>query len=92
MGKDSDTSWKKDNPNTFFSNSVQKADRAVKQAMSHPEEIAVEHAFNSISRAEKAFLNAEQHNEQANSVQQNKEQLELMKQQLSDVQGIVEEQ
>ena len=91
MGKDTDTSWKKDNPNTFLSNSVQKADRAVKQAMSHPEEIAVEHAFTSISRAEKAFSNAEQHNEQANSVQQNKEQLELMKQQLNDVQGIVEE-
>lgn len=92
MGKDSDTSWKKDNPNTFLSNSVQKADRAVKQAMSHPEEIAIEHAFNSISRAEKAFLNVEQNSEQANSVQQNKEQLELMKQQLNDVQGIVEEQ
>ncbi len=91
MGKDSDISWKKDNPNTFLSNSVQKADRAVKQAMSHPEEIAVEHAFNSISHAEKAFLNAEQHNEQANSVQQNKEQLGLMKQQLNDVQEIVEE-
>ena len=72
MGKQSDTSWKKDNPNTFLSNSVQKADRAVKQAMTHPEEIAVEHAFNSISRADKAFSHAEQQDEQPNSVQQNK--------------------
>ncbi|NYF25697.1 hypothetical protein [Sporosarcina sp. JAI121] len=92
MAKNSDTSWKKDNQNTFLSNSVQKADRAVKQAMSHPEEIAVEHAFNSISRAEKAFSNAEQNIEQADSVQQNKEQLDLMKQQLNDVHRIVEEQ
>ena len=63
----------------------------MKQAMSHPEEIAIEHAFNSISHAEKAFLNAEQHIEQMNTVQQNKEQLDSMKQQLNDVQGIVEE-
>ncbi|MEK5036516.1 hypothetical protein [Sporosarcina sp. FSL K6-3457] len=91
MAKRSDTSWKKDNPNTFLSNSVQKADRAVKQAMSHPEEIAVEHAFNSISRAEKAFSNVEQHKERPNSVEQNKEQLDLMKQQLNDVREIVEE-
>jgi len=91
MAKRSDTSWKKDNPNTFLSNSVQKADRAVKQAMTHPEEIAVEHAFNSISHAEKAFSHAEQQDEQANSVQQNKEQLDLMKQQLNDVNGIVKE-
>ena len=76
----------------FFGNSVQKANRAVKQAMSHPEEMAVEHAFNSISRAENAYSNAEQQNEQADSVQQNKEQLDLMKQQLNDVRGIVEEQ
>ena len=60
MAKRSETSWKKDNPNTFLSNSVQKADRAVKQAMTHPEEIAVEHAFNSIARADKASLHAEQ--------------------------------
>ena len=92
MAKHSETSWKKDNPNTFLSNSVQKADRAVKQAMTHPEEIAVEHAFNSISHADKAFLHAEQQDEQANSVQQNKEQLDLMKQQLNDVNGIVKGQ
>ena len=59
MAKHSDTSWKKDNPGTLLRNSVRKADRAVKQAMSHPEEIAVEHAFNSISHAENALLNAE---------------------------------
>ena len=77
MAKNSDTSWKKDSPNTFLSNSVEKANRAVKQAMSHPE---------------KAFLNAEQHGEQTNAIQQNKEQLDLMKQQLNEVHGIVEEQ
>jgi len=92
MAKGSDISWKKDNPNTFLSNSVQKADRAVKQAMSHPEEIAVEHAFNSISHADKALLHAEHQDEQANSVQQNKEQLDLLKQQLNDANGIVKEQ
>jgi len=92
MAKRSEISWKKDNPNTFLSNSVQKADRAVKQAMTHPEEMAVEHAFNSISRADKAFSHAQQQDVQANSVQQNKEQLDLMKQQLNDVNGIVKEQ
>ncbi|ATP39845.1 hypothetical protein CSE16_07125 [Solibacillus sp. R5-41] len=92
MGKNSDKSWKKDSPNTFLSNSVQKANRAVKQAMSHPEEMAVEHAFNSISRVENALFNAEQFNEQVNTVQQSKEQLDLMKQQLNKVQEIMEEQ
>jgi len=92
MAKRSEISWKRDNPNTFLSNSVQKADRAVKQAMTHPEEIAVEHAFNSLSRADKAFLHAEQQDEPANSVQQNKEQLDLMKQQLNDVNEIVKGQ
>ncbi|WP_342512134.1 DUF2564 family protein [Sporosarcina sp. FSL K6-1522] len=92
MAKDSDISWKKDHPSAFFSNSVQKANRAVKQAMSHPEEMAVEHAFNAISRAEKAYINAEQHNEHMDAVPQNKEQLDLMKQQLNEVQGIVKKQ
>ncbi|MFJ7936711.1 DUF2564 family protein [Sporosarcina sp. NPDC096371] len=92
MGKDSETSWKQDHPSNFFSNSVQKADRAVKQAMSHPEEIAVEHAFNSISRAEKAYANAEQHNENMDAVPQNKEKLDTMKQQLNEVRGIMDEQ
>ncbi|RTQ91663.1 DUF2564 family protein [Lysinibacillus telephonicus] len=91
MAKHSDTSWKQDHPSTLFSNSVQKADRAVKQAMSHPEEIAVEHAFNAISHAENAFENAEQHNEHMDLVEHNKSQLELLKQQLQEVQKIVED-
>lgn len=91
MAKHSDTSWKQDHPSTLLSNSVQKADRAVKQAISHPEEIALEHAFNSISHAEKALLNAEQLHEHMDTVQQNKEHLELMKQQLHEVQEIVED-
>lgn len=86
MAKHSDTSWKKDHPSTLLSNSVQKANRAVKQAMSHPEEIAIEHAFNAISHAENALSNAEQHNEHMDTVQQNKEQLELIKQQLQETQ------
>jgi len=91
MAKDSDTSWKKDHPGTFLSNSVQKADRAVKQAMSHPEEIAVEHAFNSISHAENALVNAEQHREHMDTVEQSKEQLELIKQQLNETDEIAKE-
>ncbi|BAQ09384.1 hypothetical protein OXB_0912 [Bacillus sp. OxB-1] len=91
MAKDT-PSWKKVHPGTFSNNSVQKADRSVKQAMSHPEEIAVEHAFNSITRAEKAVANAAQHDEHMDTVRQNKEQLNLMKQQLSEVQEIVEDQ
>lgn len=91
MAKHSDTSWKQDHPSTLFSNSVQKADRAVKQAMSHPEEIAVEHAFNAISHAENAFENAEQHNEHMDLVEHNKSQLEQLKQQLQEVQKIVED-
>lgn len=91
MAKHSDTSWKQDHPSTLLSNSVQKADRAVKQAISHPEEIAVEHAFNSISHAEKALLHAEQLHEHMDTVQQNKEHLELMKQQMHEVQEIVED-
>lgn len=91
MAKDSKPSWKKEHPNTFLGNSVQKANRSVKQAMSHPEEMAVEHAFNSISRAENALSNAEQHNEHMDTVEQNKEQLNRMKQQLKAVQEKVEE-
>ena len=89
LAKHSDTSWKNDHPSTLFSNSVQKADRAVKQAMSHPEEIALEHAFNSISHAENALLNATEHNEHMDTVQQNKEQLERVQQQLQEVGGIL---
>ncbi|WP_153733652.1 hypothetical protein [Sporosarcina obsidiansis] len=85
MAKDSNTSWKKDHPSTFFSNSIQKADRSVKQAMSHPEEMAVEHAFNSVERAESAYLNAEEQNEHMDTVQQNKKQLDLMKKQIQEI-------
>ncbi|EGQ24038.1 MULTISPECIES: hypothetical protein [Sporosarcina] len=92
MAKNSKQSWKKDHPGTFLSNSVQKADRSVKQAMSHPEEIAVEHAFNSIARTEKALTKAEQYDERMDSVQQNKEQLDMMKKQLNEAQEIVEDQ
>lgn len=92
MAKHSETSWKKDHPSTLLSNSVQKANRAVKQAMSHPEEMALEHAFNSISHAENALMNATQHQEHMDTVEQNKEQLERVKQQLHEVQEIVEEQ
>lgn len=91
MAKHSDTSWKQDHPSTLLSNSVQKANRAVKQAMSHPEEIAVEHAFNSIAHAENALSNAERLHEHMDTVLQNKEQMELMKQQLQEVQEIVED-
>lgn len=92
MAKHSDTSWKKDHPSTLFSNSVQKANRAVKQVMSHPEEIAMEHAFNAITRAENALFNAEQHNEHMDTVTQNKEQLEQVKMQLNEVQELMEDQ
>ncbi|MCG7345849.1 hypothetical protein MHZ92_17185 [Sporosarcina sp. ACRSL] len=88
---DSKPSWKKDHPSTFLTNSVQKADRSVKQAMSHPEEMAVEHAFNSIEHAENAFMNAEQRNEHMDIVEQNRQQLDLMMQQLEEVQEIVED-
>ncbi|MGM9950618.1 MAG: DUF2564 family protein [Lysinibacillus sp.] len=84
MAKHSDTSWKKDHPSTLLSNSVQKANRAVKQAMSHPEEMAIEHAFNSIDHAENALLNAEQHQEHMDTVEQNKEMLDTIKQQLQE--------
>lgn len=90
--KNAGQSWKSDHPSTLASNSVQKADRAVKQAMSHPEEIAVEHAFNSISRAENSLINAEQKDEHMDIVEQNKIHLGELKQQLHDVKEIVEEQ
>lgn len=92
LAKHSDTSWKQDHPSTLLSNSVQKADRSVRQAMSHPGEPTVEHAVNSISHAENALFNAEQHNEHMDTVQQYKERLELAKQQLQEVQEIVEDQ
>ena len=87
MAKHTDTSWKQDHPSTLFGNSVQKADRAVKQAMSHPEEIAIEHAFNSIEHAENARINAEQRQEHMDIVESNIKQLETIKRQLNDVKG-----
>ena len=87
MAKHSHQSWKKDHPVTLSTNSVNKADRAVKQAMSHPEEIAVEYAFNSVSHAENALSNAEVHNEHLDIVEQNKDHLEVIKRQLDEVEG-----
>lgn len=89
MAKKSNISWKKDNPSTFLNNSVQKADRAVKQVMSHPEEIAVEHAFNSIAHAENALSNAEERREHMNTAEQSKEQLAMIKQQLHEADEIM---
>lgn len=86
LAKHSDTSWKQDHPSTLSSNSVQKAERMLKIAKSHQEEMAVEHIFDQISHAENAILNAENYGEHLDIVQQNKEQLELIKQQLHDVQ------
>ncbi|URN95779.1 MAG: hypothetical protein NAG76_05910 [Candidatus Pristimantibacillus lignocellulolyticus] len=91
MAKHSETSWKQDHPSTLLSNSVQKVNHAVKQAMSHPDEQVVEQAYNAISHAENALGNAEQYNEHMDIVQQNKEQLDLLKQQLSGVQDISED-
>jgi len=92
LAKNSDTSWKQDHPSTLFSNSVQRADRAVKQAMSHPQEIAVEHAFNSIEHAENALKNAVEHNEHLDTVEQNKEILDQAKQQLHEIKQSIKEQ
>ncbi|HIW34898.1 MAG TPA: hypothetical protein IAA29_19155 [Candidatus Paenibacillus intestinavium] len=91
MAKHSETSWKQDHPSTLLSNSVQKVNHAVTQAKSYPEEQVVEQAYNAISHAENALGNAVQYNEHMDTVQQNKEQLELMKQQLDEVQEIVED-
>ncbi len=85
VAKHSDTSWKQDHPSTLFSNSVQKADRLLKHAKSHPEEIAIEHAFNQIEHAENARVNAEQYGEHLDTVQQNKEYLAQIKQQLHEM-------
>jgi len=84
-------SWKQDHPSTLFGNSVQKAERLLKQAKSHPEEIAIEHAFNQIEHAENALLNAVEYGEHMDTIQQNKEHLDLIKRQLHEVQGKAEE-
>ena len=78
-------SWKQNHPSTLFSNSVEKSERAVKQVMSHPEEIAVEHAFNAIDHSENALYNAEQRQEHLDVVEQNKQKLANLKKQLHGV-------
>ncbi len=85
-------SWKQDHPSTLFGNSVQKAERLLKQAKSHPEEIAIEHAFNQIDHAENALLNAVEYGEHMDTIQQNKEHLDLIKRQLHEVKEKVKEQ
>ena len=79
-------SWKQNHPSTLLSNSVGKSERAVKQAMSHPEEMAVEHAFNAIEHSEHALYTAEERQEHLDIVGQNKEKLSELKQHLYDVQ------
>ena len=78
-------SWKQNHPITLLSNSVGKSERAVKQVMSHPEEIAVEHAFNALEHSENALYNAEQRQEHLDVVEQNKQKLSNLKQQLHGV-------
>lgn len=85
MTNDSNPSWKKNHPSSQLSKAVEKAERSVKQAMSNPEEMAVEHAFNSILRAENAFANAVELDEHMDTVHQNKEQLDDLRKRLKDV-------
>lgn len=87
MAKHSDISWKQDHPSTLSSNSVEKAQRMLQSVRSHYEEIAVEHIFDQISHAEKAIQNAEEYGEHLDIVEQNKEQLKRIKQQLNEFQG-----
>lgn len=79
-------SWKQNHPSTLLTNSVEKAERAVKQAMSHPEEIAVEHAFNALEHSENALFNAVERNEHLDIVHQNKAKLTELTKQLHEVQ------
>ena len=78
-------SWKQNHPVTLLSNSVEKSERAVKQVLSHPEEIAVEHAFNAIEHSENALYNAEERQEHIDLIEQNKAKLSELKQQLHEV-------
>lgn len=78
-------SWKQNHPITLLSNSVERTERAVKQAMSHPEEFAVEHAFNSLERTENALSNAEQRQEHMDIVEQNKAKLNELKQNIQEI-------
>jgi len=91
LAKHSDTSWKQDHPSTLFGNSVQKADRMLKIAKSHPEEIAVEHAFDQIAHSENAKKNAEEYGEHLDMVELNAKQLELIKKDLEQVQKMIKE-
>ena len=84
-------SWKQNHPSTLLSNSVERSERAVKQVMSHPEEIAVEHAFHSIERTENALHNAEQRQEHLDIVDQNKGKLSELRQQLHEVQETIKD-
>lgn len=78
-------SWKQNHPITLLSNSVERTERAVKQAMSHPEEFAVEHAFNSMERTENALANAEQRQEHMDIIEQNKSKLDELKQSILEI-------
>ncbi|MBD8037368.1 MULTISPECIES: hypothetical protein [Solibacillus] len=78
-------SWKQNHPISLLSNSVERTERAVKQAMSHPEEFAVEHAFNSLERTENALANAEQKQEHMDIVEQNKSKLDELKQNILEI-------
>lgn len=82
-------SWKQNHPVTLLSNSVEKSERAVKQVVSHPEEIALEHAFNAIGRSENALQNAEERQEHVDLIEQNKNKLSELKQQLHEVEDIL---
>ena len=78
-------SWKQNHPISLLSNSVERTERAVKQAMSHTEEFAVEHAFNSLERTENALANAEQKQEHMDIVEQNKAKLDELKQNILEI-------
>lgn len=88
MAKHSDTSWKQDHPVSLLGNAVQRANRAVKQAMSHPEEQLIEQAQHSLSHAEQSLNNAIKFDEHLDIVQQNQELLEELKQELEQTQNI----
>lgn len=66
-------------------NSVQKAERLLKIVKSRPEEMAVEHVFEQVKRVENARSNAEQYGEHLDIVQQNKEQIARITQELHDL-------
>jgi len=86
MAKHSDTSWKQDHPVSLLGNAVQRANRAVKQAMTHPDEQLIEQAQNSLSHAEQALNNAILFDEHLDMVNYNQQQLEQIKDQLQQTQ------